>query len=118
MVVPEGADGLSIEPIVDRRAGGEHLVFEAVAERAAEPGVEGDVEAVLAAAGDVAAEMLADGLAERVFAGGAADAQVWWDGPGELDEAVVEHGGADFQTVGHAGPIDLGEDAVGEAEPD
>ncbi len=88
--------------------------MEGVAEGGLEPGADGDGEALFGAGEDLWGEVGGEGLAEDALGLVAAEQGAVGELVGELDEVVVEEGGADFEGVGHGGGVDFGEEVAGE----
>lgn len=110
----ESFDGGAVEVGGGEGVLGEEEVVEGVAEGGAEPSADGDGEAFFATGEDGGGEVGGEGLAEEGFGGAVRQELIIGEAVGELDEMVVEEGGADFEGVGHGSGIDFAEEVAGE----
>lgn len=109
----EAADGIPLEVATAADGGfGEALVGGGSARAGGEILVEGDVEGLFGAAGDVGHAAIGEVAAQEEFAGGAAAFEARGHAGEELDEAVIHERDAAFDGVGHGHFILLHEDVV------
>ncbi len=108
--------GLGAEQVAGEGPGVEEDRGERVAQRAAEPAVEGDAEAHLGAGEDLGGDQVGEGGFQDDLGPAAAEAKFVVDGQrqGQLDDAVVEERAPGFERVRHARLIDLDQEVAGQ----
>ena len=111
----EGADFFGVEETVAGEAvGSEEVAGHGEKGLAPAGGFEGKVEGLLGAVGNFLGEVAGGEGAPDDFIVTAGDFLGVGEGEGEVDEAMVEKGGAIFEAVGHGVPVLADEGPIGE----
>ena len=83
-------------------------------QRSAQPACDGDAESLLGTSQDRRRQPARRGPLEQSLGLVSAELERWRQGLDEIDQLRVQERSADLEAAGHAGPIDLGEDVLGE----
>lgn len=88
-------------------------LFQQRAQRTAEPVMSGNIEPDFLPLQDGGRKLAAHQVSQNDFLPGASDFQIGGKGGGKLHDAMIEKRWTDFNGVGHAGVVHLGEDVIG-----